>query len=104
MAVIYRVLKPTGKYSVGDTVTTDQFPDHQRPHQLVGQGILEPCSEHSGMQPTVQLLVSSSVASLPSLVELVEDSCILLAAISRDDRKTAKQIYQDRCDKLKVSE
>ena len=102
----YKVMRPGAGVPVGQVIDEKSFVRPERIKQLVSQRYILPVPATSlgteaGLQPTSELLVSSTVNRLKELVKLVVDAGVIEAAMLLDTRDGAKKVYELRLGELR---
>lgn len=98
-ALNFQVVRRFQDYEVGQVLNVSVFSSPHRVAQLVSQRYIAPLSDAS-MQPTVASLLEASTRKLQTLMRLVEDACVLEAALSQETRTAAQQTLASRLEEL----
>lgn len=99
----YLVVRRFGDYQVGQVLPASTFASSHRAAQLITQRYLAPTAS-AAVQPTVTALLSASVRKVAELVPLVQDACVLEAALSQETRESARKTLETRLGEMAHAE
>lgn len=95
----YQVTRAFGGYAPGAVLKDSDFNSPHRAAQLMSQRYLTPLASRDS-QPTLAALRSATIRQLDGLVALVQDACVLEAAMQTEEREAARKAYAKRLGEL----
>ncbi|MBT9173446.1 MAG: hypothetical protein DDT21_01847 [Syntrophomonadaceae bacterium] len=95
----YQVVRPFSGLDIGTVLPGDTM-TARRAQQLTEQRYILPLVGGSDYQPSVSLLLASSIRELRLLISEVKDACLLHTALKTEERQVARSILEKRLKEL----